>query len=708
MAGEFADAFGMRSLAEQMGLAHDIGKYSRGFQDRILRDGPRVDHSTAGAHELLERGSWQGAYCVAGHHGGLPDGGTDADHEGAGTLASRMRAAKRGAIPDYDAFRDEVTLSAEALSSVRASEATSTPGLVFANAFATRMLFSCLVDADFLCTERFVAGHGRDALRSDPLDVLRDRFDAYVAGLPKGQPGSLNELRNELLAESLAAARSQPGVYSLTVPTGGGKTLESLGFALHHATHGANGMRRVIYAVPYTSIIEQNAQVFRSILGKENVLEHHSDFDFDDGSELGARLRLASENWDAPVVVTTNVQLFESLYADKTSRCRKLHNIARSVIVLDEAQMVPTDRLRPCVRALAELVRNYGCTVVLCTATQPALDDLFGEQGLEVREVVSDPQELAARLERVTYEFVGQLDDEALAQRIAAEPRVLCIVDNRSQAAKLHALLAERGIRGTFHLSTLMHPEHRAQVLAQVRERLRDADAECRLVATSLVEAGVDIDFPVVMRSCTGVDSVAQAAGRCNREGLLGRHGGRVLVFEPDESVSLPREVSHRAAVTRGVVRGLEGGWSRVGSLGAFRTYFERLLALRGDALDKDGTVRELSTPSMCCGGRALSVPFKRVAERFRLIEDGSVPVIVPGPSVSPELEALRDGRATRAAMRRLGRRCVHLYDHDIKRLLAAGAIEQVGESLYLLLDEDLYSERTGLDTHGGGKGVFL
>lgn len=722
MAGDFADAFGAGELAEQIGLAHDIGKYSDAFQNHIKNnDNYKIDHSTAGAYELLQRGSWCGAYCVAGHHAGLMDGGSDTSKDD-GTLSARMKKVNSpGVVVDgsqalnYSDFAAEIALQQTNTMNLNLLDSWGSEECTFSNSFATRMLFSCLVDADYLCTERFMnGGELRKGLHYDTVETLRDRFEKYVSRFypPKN---SLNELRCTVLDACKAAACQKTGVYSLTVPTGGGKTLSSMRFALNHALHGDNHMRRVIYAVPYTSIIEQNAAVFKEVLGEENVLEHHSNFDFDFAEDTAERdrkerLRLATENWDAPVIVTTNVQFFESLYAAKTSRCRKLHNIARSVIVLDEAQMIPTNQLKPCIRALTELVVNYGCSVVLCTATQPAFDDFFKELGLEVKEIAPQPEQLAIELERVTYNFVGELDDDELAERIANEPRALCIVDNRAQAKRLYEMLNEQNVEGLYHLSTLMYPAHRQRVLKEIRERLAVVDAPCRVISTSLVEAGVDLDFPVVYRSYTGDDSIIQAAGRCNREGKLGLGGGMVYVFEPDGNVKVPSEVENRAAVTRSVVRDdLANDFSRIGSLEAIRAYFETLFWLRKEKLDSSNAVKNLSCPFVVNGhGRYTfepfpSFPFKTVADNFQMIEEGSVPVIIPDAAVTEELEALESGYATRRDMRKLFRFSVNVYRDALKRLLRCGAVKPVegAEDLFLMLDMRGYSEATGLDVSG-------
>lgn len=715
MAAEFARPFGAEGWAYATGMAHDIGKYSSEFQDRILRGGHKVDHSTAGAYELFEHlNAKLLAYCVAGHHGGLPDGGSPVDVSGGSTLLSRIKGAREGGLPDHHAFAGEVELPIAGKLAFRTSP---DPKDGFALAFLTRMVFSCLVDADFLCTERFMQGGEREQLSSEGLDVLCDRLEAKIASFypPKTE---LNKTRCNLLDACARAAEEPPGVFSLTVPTGGGKTYASIRFALRHALAQGHGMRRVIYAVPYTSIIEQNAAVFREVLGERNVLEHHANFDFDDAGEDGDVLRLATENWDAPVVVTTNVQLFESLFANKTSRCRKLHNIAGSVIVLDEAQMLPTKQLLPCVRALAELVKRYGCTVVLCTATQPSLGELFDRFECPVHEIAPDPQGLYEQLRRTTYCFDGAVEDEDLASRLAANDQVLCVVNSRKQAKQLYDLVAAMSDEadGVFHLSTLMHPVHRERVLKEVRRRLKGGEA-CRVVATSLLEAGVDVDFPVVYRALAGIDSIVQCAGRCNREGRRDAQESVVHLFEPAQPYALPADVRQKAKLARLVLRdvGIDvsdvGEPCDVGSLEVIAAYFNQLHEIRRDRLDASGALGDLEALRAVkdVSGPVLCIPFKSVAERFRMIEEGSHSVIVPDPDIAGDIADVKAGHVMRGTMRRLARYSVGLYDNDLRALASAHSIELLEGDTYVLLDNELYHEDAGLDaSDAGGKGLFF
>ena len=420
-------------------------------------------------------------------------------------------------------------------------------------AFWIRMLFSCLVDADYLDTEQYLDGF-RAAQRGGhaPLSLLRERFNGYMArfSAPGKEParGSVNETRAEVLAACRTASRLPPGTFSLTVPTGGGKTLSGMAFAIEHAV--IQGKRRIVHVIPYTSIIEQTAGTFAEILGDENVLEHHASLEpKDEDDENGPdRMKLASENWDAPVIVTTSVQFFESLYAARPSKCRKLHRLAGAVIVLDEAQLLPAQLRAPCVDALRQLVEHYGVTLLLSTATQP----MFKE--LNPREIIADPAALYARLRRTRFVWPGDMEESetwpGLAGKLKEIPSFLCIVNTKRDAYELWNALGRDGV---FHLSTWMCPRHRRETLREIRRRLR-AGEPVRVVSTQLVEAGVDVDFPVVFRALAGMDSLAQAAGRCNREG--GRNGlADVHVFvppKPSPSGSLLRKGED---VTRGLAR---------------------------------------------------------------------------------------------------------------------------------------------------------
>lgn len=714
LASEFAKTFGAGSWAYAAGIVHDVGKYSIEFQNRILHGGCKVDHSTAGAFELANKNPLL-AFCVAGHHGGLPNGGSSSDVSSEATLIGRVKKAKEKQIPDYCRYGQIVVpkIDQPLLDSMEYFDGYSL-------AFLTRMVFSCLVDADYLCTERFVKGIARQPLTCDSLEELSNRLESKIAKFyPPASP--LNKARCGVLDACAKMAGEQRGVFSLTVPTGGGKTYASMRFALRHAIYSDRNMQRVIYAIPYTSIIEQNASVFREVLGDNNVLEHHSNFDFDsveDGEAdeifcLGQSLRLASENWNAPIVITTNVQLFESLYSNKTSQCRKLHNLANSVIVLDEAQMLPTELLKPCVRSLAELVHLYGCTVVLCTATQPSLDSMFEEYGCSVREIVPNVNELFEGLRRVKYCYDGRLSDKELSNFLASHKQALCVVNNRKQAKNLYKILAgDSEEKGTaFHLSTLMYPAHREKVLAHIRCRLAQGEP-CKLISTSLIEAGVDVDFPVVYRALSGIDSIVQCAGRCNREGRRSLNESIVHIFETSESYTLPQDIENKI----GIAKLLMAWWEEesdsdiasfdFGNLKTITKYFTHLYKQR-DFLDKNNVCDMLTNWDIENG--IPTIPFKDAADSFCLIEDSTSLVIIPHPDIEKDLKAFQEGQAPQGSMRRMSRYGVGLYESDIRSLCDAGAITPIIKGVYLLIDKSLYRQDVGLDVSDiGGKALFF
>jgi CRISPR-associated endonuclease/helicase Cas3 len=486
------------------------------------------------------------------------------------------------------------------------------------------------------------------------------------------------------------------------VPTGGGKTLSSLSFALDHAV--AHDLKRVIYAIPFTSIIEQNAGIFQDILGREAVLEHHSNYKEQDDPEEDAyekKRGLLTENWDAPVVVTTNMQFFESFFSHKPSRCRKLHNIAGSVIVLDEAQAIPTGYLEPCLAVLRELVEHYRCTVLLCTATQPAFDDKGNLRTAlpKITEIVENPQTLYHQLQRTQVHFTGVLSEVDLAERLSKERQVLCITATKPEARSVFEKLDQKE-RGTFHLSTNMYPEHRRRVLASIRNRLGQ-NQPCIVISTSLVEAGVDLDFPVVYRAMAGLDSIAQAAGRCNREGKLKKDGkpsmGRVFVYEPAKS---PRMPWLRRCVTRAkeVLRKLSPDADSIG-LAAMRSYFELLYDIQGTdnklILKRFPTIQQMT--------QEFVFPFRDVGKEFRFIEDETVGVVIPvEPEAEKWIQQLRYAEFPRMILRKLQAHTVSVRHNDFVALKKAGALEIIRDKIPVLRNLKAYDKDVGLRVDHG------
>ena len=701
-------ALGLAALARAAGALHDIGKASAAFQAYITpgSEAPSPDHSTAGAREAMalygRAGGRDLAYVIAGHHAGLADG-------------DKLRERLDRDVPAYDDWRDHCAPPSRTEVEMGTAPLQPSPSKGFAEAFRIRMLFSCLVDADFTETARFYAAH-EDPPRPLPpplpdltslAEPLLVRLNTHLSELSHGG-GEINGLRNRVLEHARAKSALDPGLFTLTVPTGGGKTLTSLAFALEHARR--HGLRRLVYVIPYTSIIEQTADVFRKVLegpGEDIVLEHHSSFDWEEaersavrteglqGDDGLARLRRAAEAWDAPIIVTTAVQFFESLFANRTSRCRKLHNLATSVVVLDEAQTLPLPLLRPCLAALDELARNYGSSVVLCTATQPAVrvQDKF-KGGLDIppgRELAPDPKALYGALNRVVIERrEGVTADAEVAARFGEASRMLAIVNSRAHARDLFEAIRE--LPGATHLSTLMCPRHRREVLAGVRERL-DGGAPVRLVATSLIEAGVDVSFPEVWRASTGLESVLQAAGRCNRNAELAPAKGRVVVFDPGEDHKPPHALRAFQQAAEATLRHHPDPQT----LDAVLAYFQTLYWTKGEAAFDAAKLDGERFPILRrIEDERSAPPFESVARAFHMIDEAMQPVVVPWDAAAREaLDRLgRMPRPLAADLRRLQQYVVPLPSRARGDWLGRGIVTQVHEAL----GDSMLRFREGID----------
>ena len=683
----FAAAFDAEAQGQLAGMAHDIGKYSAAFQRR-LHGGPKVDHASAGAFECLKTQQLAAAFAISGHHGGLPDGGSRGDAAGAGTFWGRINRASQGNLEDYHAWQSEFSLPH---ANTPAFAGTRLEGMFF-----TRMLFSCLVDADYTDTGAFMDNSPYLPASSSSMEELWRRLETYVSGWfpPKG---ALNMQRCVILEQCMSAgAQYGPGLFTLTVPTGGGKTVASLSFALAQAK--ARRMKRIVYVIPYTSIIEQTAQAFREILGDENVLEFHSGVQFDQqeddaSSPEAAPLTRSVETWDVPVIVTTAVQFFESLYACQPSKCRKLHNLAQSVLIFDEAQMLPLPYLRPCVWAIAQLVQHYGASAVLCTATQPALDPIFQEFAPEIpiREICPMAEAHWESFRRVSFQRVGTLSWMDLAARLQQQEQVLCVVNTRRAAREVFHQLSGSG---NFHLSTLMYPAHRRRILDEIRRRLRDG-LPCRVVSTSLIEAGVDVDFPAVYRELSGLDSILQAAGRCNREGKRPPEDSIVTIFQGEDPP--PRLFETSIGAGKIVLDHCQD----VSSRAAIHTYFSTLLDLKGAEAQDAHHILPLMESEF--------FPFRTVAERFHLIESPTTTVYLPLEEGAGLVELLRSGQYSRTLYRRLGQYGVSVYPQHLAALEQAGALEHLEDGSVVLRDIGLYTQTTGLTLEpSGGNALFI
>ena len=729
--GDLASSFlGSAGILGFLGLVagrgHDLGKRSREFMAR-LQGGKKVDHSTAGARVVFERYSHPigvaAAHCIAGHHKGLANGEPSADGR-IKPLEVCLDRSKYTTVPELvDGWERDVTFpdipNLDGVPTPRRADNRTEREIWrgVSASFLIRRVFSALIDADRLDTARY---YGRDVTAASdhpPIAVLLARLDAHMK--MKRGTGYVNELRAQVLSSIRQHGGTAPqGLFSLTAPTGSGKTLASLVFALMHAKK--HNLDRVIYVLPFTTIVEQTADEFREALAADRadpcefIVEHHSNFDESEISrrESLEKLHLVMERWDAPVIVTTTVQLFESLYSNRPSRCRKLHNIANSVVVLDEVQSLPTHVLQPCVAAIDELARNWGTSLVLCTATQPALSESDGSSGFDrglqdVRELAPEPESLRQALQRFTVLDRGSISDDDLASEIKSIAQVMCVVNTRRHALELYRNIADAD--GAVHLSTRMCARHRSAVIARIKRRL-ESDEPVRLVSTSLIEAGVDIDFPVVWRAEAGLESIIQTGGRCNREGRL--DSGLFHIFESGEDYGSLPAVKQRVSCMELIKRRF--GCVDMLGLPAIKAYYQELYAAQGEcSLDKHGILGSLGDSS-----HNWMFDFENIAKNFRLIEDSMVPVVVRYRGMSGndntvddilhQLNAAERGRVS-AVARKLQPYAVSVPRRARDQLVESGVVryireKELGDQFAELVDgfvtscgDDCYSDEIGL-----------
>ncbi|MDY0191315.1 MAG: CRISPR-associated helicase Cas3' [Desulfuromonas sp.] len=687
LAEKFASIFGAGEWGRSAGISHDLGKGTLSWQAYLRHANKIIDefskfysghpsHAAVGAQWLFKHSDQAGkllAYCIAGHHGGLPNW--------VDTSSAALNQKVKKECPEI-----KISITAPKIPQTFPINKPETERLGFQLQFFTRMLFSCLVDADFLDTEQFLDKKKSGWRSKYPLiNELKESFTdnlnkirANVEKLKDENQRHVNSQRELVLSDCLRSAELDAGLFSLTVPTGGGKTLSSLAFALNHAVK--HGQRKIIYVVPFTSIIEQNAKVFRENLGADAVLEHHCNFIPD---ETDWKTRLATENWDAPVIVTTNVQFFNSFYASKTSKCRKLHNVANSIIIFDEVQAIPVEKLQPCLEVIRELSLNYGVTSVLCTATQPAIKytEHFTAGLKDVREIIHDVPGLFKNLKRTTEVYIGEFSAKDIAEKLQVYEQVLCIVNSRQQALDVFSVLPESG--ANIHLSALMHPQHRTEKLQKIRELLDDG-LPCRVISTQLIEAGVDVDFPCVFRAVAGIDSIAQAAGRCNRNGRS-KIPLQVNIFNFTDGVgcSYFRQAAQSAEKLFNVYA------RRLTDPACVTAYFNDYYWKNSQRMDADGIVES------CLPAQNGDIQYKDLA-KFKMIESATIPIVIAIEKEAVSLvEALPFAEHKGGILRKLQQYTVQIYPYQFDQLKSW--CESPIDGVWVMRSNELYSEEIGL-----------
>lgn len=690
LAASFAKQFDSENWLLAAGFLHDIGKARETFQNYLLShslyDGDEYDgrerrHSGAGAALAKKEFNFPGlilAYIIAGHHAGLPD--YIAGLNPGGSLVKRLEI--EAAILNETKVKKWINQNNKFWKNIKLL-----PPRKFQEKnmhLWIRMMFSCLVDADRLDAETF-SDTNKSIVRKKQAklaDLAKCFFQELNKKLATVDDHALNRTRAEIRKNCEAAAMDAPGLFSLTVPTGGGKTLSGTAFAFKHALQ--YNKRRIIYVIPYTSIIEQTAEVLRSFVGKDNVLEHHSSTNIEKET---LQTQLAAENWDAPIIVTTNVQFFESLYSYRPGSCRKLHNIVNSIIILDEAQLLPPELLYPCTEVLQQLVEYFSCSILLSTATQPGFENLSN-----VREIIPDPTQLYAALQRTKIEIPVDRQKkyswEKLAEELSEHERVLCIVNTRRDCKDLYALMPE----GTYHLSASMCPAHRLKIINIIKNKLQEGVTPLRVISTQLVEAGVDIDFPVVYRAFTGLSSIVQSAGRCNREGKLPELGF-VKVFMPPKAS--PPGILRK---TEDVMHSLLAAQVNTDSLESYKLFFQKFYS----SINKDGKEFKIWLEQ---DARKMQIQFREASAAFKIIDDkATVSVIVlydESEKLIAELKTLIDlEKPTRLINRKLQRYTVSIPRPIALAMLIQGLIREIAPEIFVQSLPSQYSEDCGFDLY--------
>ena len=673
-------------IAEFVGQIHDIGKYTSGFQKRINgAENIRVEHAICGAKEVAKAPPKSYVpmieYCVAGHHSGLPDGGTKVDGEEDSTLHGRMKR-KTG---DYSAYENEVKLEYPKDNLRELFDVSNQREIIERYSFFTRYLFSCLTDADFIDTERFVTPNtdrGIDGDFQKAYEKVCEKLNSFKIET------KLQESRSIIQEQVYKSVESNANVYTLNMPTGSGKTLCSIRAALKTAIE--NKKKRIIYVIPYVSIIEQTAKVFEDIFGDVlPVLQHHSNYDFDDDKNedeneiTSEKLKRSCENWDAKLIVTTNIQFFESLYHYKGRRLRKLHNLADSVIIFDEIHMLPIDYIQPCLRAIGYVTKYLNSTAILMSATMPNYDKFMERymSGVKIENAVKDTS-LFNVFDKCRYEYIGKCELASLAEKAQEYDNALIIVNKRKTARELYDICSGN----KYHLSTYMTPLHRSEIIAKIKEDIKNG-INTTVISTSLIEAGVDLDFKAVFREIAGIDNILQSGGRCNREGKMDM--GDVFVFETDGGNYQTKKKSDiiiRANITRNLFEEFEN----ISTDKCIKEYYGRLLNYKEKKIEEN-TITAIMGNDLRIDG----IPFRTYAESFNFIDNQVIGIVIPCDENRGLIKELKDGKLS--VKRNLQRYSASVNKDEFKELFQIGIIETLDCGVCILANTDYYKSDVGL-----------
>ncbi len=671
MAASFAAPFGGEKFAERIGVSHDAGKNTVGFQQYIQAPdkNAKSPHAIIAAALNCQANDVLSAVITEGHHSGL--------HNVLDTITN-VRAAFAERSQDIATAREH--FSTDAINQIEIIPEFARKNKVFGQYAFTKMEFSCLTDADYQDTERFMHGYSPRSYDYDSFSDIYDMFRKHIQpwidkdnkmvkenDQPLTKDEEINHMRTQMMLQCLdAGSNSRKGdIRTLSIPTGGSKTLSSFAYAIAAAKKDTS-IKRIIVVIPFNTITTQTASVLRGIVGEKNILENHSGFDFED-SKQGKLLQYASENWDIPIVVTTNVQFFESFFSNKPAKSRKLHNIADSVIIFDEVQQLPVKYLKPCIKCIESLAANFGARIVLSTATQPALEPYF--ETIKPREIIDDSESYVKPFRRCSIENIGTVTAKNLTERIQKHKQCLCVVNEKEEAKAIYTAIENGRCKNLYCLTTDITPYDREKLLRQIRQNLKE-DEPCIVISTSLIESGVDVDFPYGYRELYGLDSILQTAGRVNRNGLRDCGSSTLFVFDgPQEEYRALRngtsrgcnESDNKKSITRGILQKYD-----VDSPKAIHEYFSRLYGYKGDGLDKFDIVKMASSKL---------IPFQDISQKFKIIDEDTVTVIISQTAEASELVGkIRNQTATKDDIRKVGKYAVSVRRSRYDKCLAASA----------------------------------
>ncbi|MDE6088348.1 MAG: CRISPR-associated helicase Cas3', partial [Oscillospiraceae bacterium] len=685
----------MKSLAHAAGKAHDLGKFSIAFQKRLHNSSIRYEHSIGGAIEYSQSTyakskitalpAYMLQYCIAGHHTGLPDGGTKNDTDT--TLQGRLKHQCHQAETDYHAYRNEIELEFPDCSQLT-HEISDMKTYIDIEKFAffTRYLFSCLVDADYLDTEKFCFPETKRSLKAD-FQAIKTAVDQKLNSfLPMTE---LQKARGRLQQQAYTNAKNATNISILNIPTGSGKTLCSLKIALDRLLASNGRKKRIIYVIPYTSIIEQTADIFEKIFDKyADILQHHSNYDFSDDSkdmpepDTINKLKKAAENWDAPFIITTSVQFFESLYHFKSSNLRKLHNMADAIIIFDEIHLLPVHLLQPCLKGIGYITNYLNSDAIFLSATMPDYSKLFRQYLPDCSYSVLVPDKTDFQyFKKCQYLNLGKTDFDSILEKAQHYQSSLIVVNKRKSAYEIYQNITGR----KYHLSTYMTPQDRSSTIKAIRADLANG-VKITVVSTSLIEAGVDFDFKAVFREIAGLDNIIQAGGRCNREGV--DKSGDVYIFETDENIIRDLQISVN------IVKSLLEEYEDITSSACIETYYQRLHREKKNLIEKNSITKEEEKEKKI-GLNA--VPFRTYANQFEFIKDDSVGVVIPQCEEAVKLyHQLKSGDYS--VKRKLQKYTVSLKRHELENAIKSGILNDSGTGTLQLTNPNYYHPETGLN----------